>query len=441
MYSSIVKHIILPLTDYFLGLSISKELKTIQAVQWHSKEELKNLQLIKLKNILAHSGRNVPYYSEIFKNNGIQIEGNPLDEFKKIPFLTKKIIKNNLPDNILDNKRTIYTEEKTSGSSGHQGVYYLDKLAYSSVIAVQSLWWEWSGFRFGDKVLQTGMTLDRGFVKSLKDWLLRVNYTQAFSMDDKAIRENLLPFQRKTAYFMGYASSLYTYAQYAERKKIKNIKFESVVSWGDKMFPHYRKLIEKVFHTVVYDTYGAAEGLMIAAECEKHNYHIMTPHVLVEILDEDGQEVKEGEIGEIFVTSLTNYLMPLIRYKIGDLAVKARKDRVCSCGRKLPILEKIIGRDTDIIYSPKGKALIVHFFTGILEHMEEIKQFQVYQKSRGSKIEIKYRKSNGFDSAVLEKLKLDIYKKAEEEFPIIFTEVEKIPPSPSGKPQIIIRGY
>ena len=61
-------------------------------------------------------------------------------------------------------------------------------------------------------------------------------------------------------------------------------------------------------------------------------------------LDKDGQEVKEGEIGEIFVTSLTNYLMPLIRYKIGDLAVKARKDRVCSCGRKLPILEKIIGR-------------------------------------------------------------------------------------------------
>ena len=441
MYSSVVKHIVLPITDFFLGLAISKELRSLRSVQWYSKEDLINLQRIKLKNILLHSYKNIPYYSEIFKKNEIDPYGNPVNQLKKIPFLTKKLIKNNLPYNILDKKRTIYTTEKTSGSSGHQGVYYLDKTAYSNVIAVQSLWWEWSGFRFGDTVLQTGMTLDRGFVKFLKDLLLRVNYIQAFSIDDKTIRKNLLPCQGKNAYFMGYASSLYTYAQYADRKKIHNLKFESVISWGDKMFPHYRRLIEKVFHTEVYDTYGAAEGLMIAAECEKHNYHIATPHVLVEILDKDGQEVREGEIGEVFVTSLTNYLMPLIRYKVGDLAVKANESKVCSCGRNLPILEKIIGRDTDIIYSPKGKALIVHFFTGILEHVQEIKQFQVYQKYRGSEVEIRYRKNSDFTLSVLEEVRADMHKKAGENFPVIFSEVKKIDPSPSGKPQIVIRGY
>ena len=441
MYSSIVKHLISPLSDIILGLSINKELKSIRAIQWYSKEELINLQYSKLKNILSHSEKNIPYYSEIFKNIKFYANGDPLEELRKLPYLTKKIIKNNLPDKILDNKRRIYTKEKTSGSSGHQGVYYLDKLAYSKVIAIQSLWWEWSGFRFGDKVLQTGMTTKRGFIKSIKDWLLRVNYTQAFLMDEKTIKNNLLPLQNKKTYFMGYASSLYTYAQYAEKQNIHELEFEAVISWGDKMFSHYRSLIEKVFHTTVYDTYGAAEGLMIAAECENHTYHIMTPHVLVEILDKDGKEVEEGEIGEVFITSLTNYLMPLIRYKIGDLAMKSSANEECPCGRKLPMLEKIIGRDTDIVYTSKGKALIVHFFTGILEHVHEIKQFQVYQKNEGSEIEVKYRKGDHFHSAVLEVVKSEMYKKAKEEFPIVFTEVDKINPSPSGKPQIVVRGY
>ncbi len=440
MYSTIVKHLISPLSDIILGLSINKELKRIRSIQWYPKEELLNLQLLKLKNILSHSEKNIPYYSTIFKKNNYDNNGDTLKELKKIPFLTKTIIKKNLPSKILDKNSRIYAKEKTSGSSGHQGVYYLDKLAYSKVIAIQSLWWEWSGFRFGDRVLQTGMTTKRGFIKSIKDWLFRVNYTQAFLMDEKTVKNKLLPLVNKRAFFMGYASSLYTYARYAEKQNIRKVQFEAVVSWGDKMFPHYRSLIEKVFHTKVYDTYGAAEGLMIAAECENHIYHIMTPHVFVEILDKDGEEVKEGEIGEVFVTSLTNYLMPLIRYKIGDLAIKSSV-KECPCGRSLPILEKIIGRDTDIVYTSKGKALIVHFFTGILEHVHEIKQFQVYQKNKGSEIEIKYRKGDNFQSTVLEEIKSEMYKKAEEEFLIVFSEVDKIDPSPSGKPQIVIRGY
>ena len=91
MYSSIVKHVILPLSDFFLGLAISKELRSLRSVQWYSREDLINLQRVKLKKILSHSGRNIPYYSEIFKNNGIDPNENPVDQLEKIPFLTKKM--------------------------------------------------------------------------------------------------------------------------------------------------------------------------------------------------------------------------------------------------------------------------------------------------------------------------------------------------------------
>ena len=90
MYSSIVKHLISPLSDIILGLSINKELKSIRAIQWYSKEELINLQYSKLKNILSHSEKNIPYYSEIFKNIKFDANGDPLEELRKLPYLTKK---------------------------------------------------------------------------------------------------------------------------------------------------------------------------------------------------------------------------------------------------------------------------------------------------------------------------------------------------------------
>jgi len=236
---------------------------------------------------------------------------------------------------------------------------------------------------------------------------------------------------------MGYGSSLYAYAKYAQEKGINDITFKSAISWGDKMFPHYRKCIEEQFHTTVFDCYGACEGTMIAAECEYHNYHIMTPHVFIEILDNEGREVSPGEMGEIMVTRLDNFLMPLVRYRIGDLAVKADPQKECQCGRHLPLLEKIIGRDTDLVYTPKGKTLIVHFFTGILEHIEEIRQFQVVQHTIDD-IEIRVIPAENFTTDCFENIKREILSKANEKFNLRFSSVSKIDPSPSGKPQIVV---
>jgi len=442
MYPYIIKKIILPVSDRLLGLSVNNELKKNRYIQWCSQKELEIMQTNNLKNILLHSSKNVPYYKKIFTEHGLEINENIYRDFKNIPFLTKSLIKDNLPDNIIDKTIKIYSKDNTSGSSGHQCVFYHDRLAYSKHIAIQSLWWEWSGFRFGEKVLQTGMTTQRGIAKTIKDKIFQVNYTQAFLMDHRTIKKNLQHFRnKKNIYFMGYASSLFTYAQFADQSNIKDVRFNAVVSWGDKMFPHYRDLIERTFKTKVFDTYGAAEGLMIAAECEEHNYHIMTHHVLIEILDQNGQEVKDGEIGEVFVTRLDNYLMPLIRYRIGDLAVRSSQDKKCPCGRNFPMIEKIVGRDTDIVFTPRGKALIVHFFTGIFEHIPEIKQFQVVQNINGGDIEIRYIKANDFSFPILKKAQAKMYKKAGEEFPLFFNPVENIEPSPSGKPQIVMRNY
>ena len=255
------------------------------------------------------------------------------------------------------------------------------------------------------------------------------------------VEKNLSSFRnKKEVFFIGYPSSIFSYAKFAKELGLNDLSFKAIISLGDKMFPHYRNTIENTFNTEIFDTYGGAEGLMIAGECSEHKYHILSSHVHVEILDANGNTVPDGELGEVSVTSLDNFLMPLIRYKIGDLAVISKKIK-CKCGRSLPILDKIIGRDTDILFTPKLKVLVVHFFTGIFEHFPEIKQFQVRQLEKGGKIDIQYIKGINFSSVILEKVRSKIYDRAKEEFPLEFYEVPEIASSPSGKPQIVLRAY
>lgn len=225
-------------------------------------------------------------------------------------------------------------------------------------------------------------------------------------------------------------------AQYAKESGINDIHFEAAVSWGDKLFPHYKELIEKQFRTRVFDTYGCSEGLMIAGECAEGKMHIMTSQVYIEIVDEEGNEVPPGTLGRVLATRLDNFAMPLIRYYIGDLAIVADPEKRCGCGKPYPMLEKVIGRDTDIVKTRSGRSMIVHFFTGIFEFYPEIKQFRVIQRDLDS-MEIEYVKDTGFHNSILDKVTKDIENHLGETFPVKFSEVESIPDTPSGKPQII----
>jgi phenylacetate-CoA ligase len=178
---------------------------------------------------------------------------------------------------------------------------------------------------------------------------------------------------------------------------------------------------------------------MLGAQKDLEYLYIMDPYFIVELLDDEGNEVEDGEIGHVVVTSLVHKAMPLIRYKVGDLAIKLPanqypKERELG----LSLFQKIIGRETDIVETPLGKKLIVHSFTGVFEYYQEIKQFQVVQRNKELLI-IRYIGGANFRSAVLDKIKKQLDTLAEEELNIDFVMVNEILSSKSGKPQIVIK--
>ena len=432
-YNRLLENIILPVGDFILGTSFISELRKWRIISQLDETELHRLSLNNLRKLLVYATAHVPYYKEYSQKE----TSSPVDWLKEFPVVDKSYYNNNI-DYFLSAPKDKLIPNYSSGSSGVQGVVYMNKKEQSAAQAIQTLLWEWSGYYPGKPIVQTGITPDRGPVKSLKDRIFRTRYYNAFGLNNKQLSVLLHKQSGLRDYHLGgYASSLFLLAQTANENAISNVKFDAVISWGDKMFDHYRKEIEQTFGCKVYDTYGSTEGTVIAGQRELEYYYLITPHVWLELLDEKHMDVEDGQIGHVVVTRLDGYSMPLIRYKNGDLAVRLPRHKYPE-KRELafPLLEKIIGRDTDIVRTASGKFMIVHFFTGIFEHVPEIRQFRVIQRDLHS-IEIEYIPAKGFSELLLKKVSDNIRSYLKEDFPIIWKSVDVIPPTRSGKPQII----
>lgn len=436
MLGFFLEKFVLPFGDWYFKTEFMKTLKEYRKIPFRSKHELDALQKTRLNAIMKYAKENVPFYQKL----EFDLTGNALDDIKKFPIIHKSTLREvgkELVVGSLAGKDIIC--QKSSGSSGLQSEIFLTQREYLRGQAVQTSFWEWGGFRIGGKILQLGMSPKRSFMKRMKDIFLRTDYQLAYNISDEVVKKALLKNEKRNPdFFIGYASALYGYAQKAEQLGITGIKFKSVISLGDKMFPHYREKIEKVFHTKVFDTYGCTEGFMMASQCEMGNYHQISAQNYLELLDESGNPVPDGEPGFVVVTRLDAHKMPLIRFYLGDIAIRPKNPQPCACGRNFPLLEKIVGRDTDLVKTPSGKILIVHFFTGIWEYFQEIYQFRVIQHQL-DRFEIEYIPDpSTFKPEVLSRIHQIMNEKAGEVLQITFKQVDQIPATKSGKPQIIL---
>jgi phenylacetate-CoA ligase len=434
-YNSLLEKVLLPLGDFCLQTTFIKDLKQARKLLSMDKSSQEAYQKEQLSKVLHHAVQNVSHYRDLKINKN---SAKPLDFLKSFPVLEKADIKARYERFIADH----YIADKlikavSSGSSGEQTTVYFSKKERSVLQAIQILWWEVAGYKIGDPLLQTGITPERGMVKSIKDYLFRTTYIPAFNFDEKEISQILKKLEgREGLSLAGYASSLYVIAEIAEKHN-HNLKLKRAISWGDKLFDHYREKIKIVFGAETSETYACVEGLMMGAQMDISYMYLMSPFVYLELLDDDGNEVADGEIGHVVATSLLAYAMPLIRYKLGDLAVKLPKEEYPEKRKlALPLLKKVIGRDTDIVKTASGKRMIVHSFTGIFEHIPQIKQFRVVQESI-DEIRIEYIAGEGFSEEILKQVEKRIHEELKESFPVKFKAVDQIKPTASGKPQII----
>jgi phenylacetate-CoA ligase len=155
-------------------------------------------------------------------------------------------------------------------------------------------------------------------------------------------------------YIAGYPSSIHTLAEEALRLGRDDLRMAVVLANSEPLLPHQREVIGRAFQCPVRETYGMAENVASATECEAGSLHQWPEVGVTEVFD--GQcPVPPGTIGELVCTGLLNPGMPLIRYRVGDCGQVPREDESCACGRTLPLMTSIDGRTDDILWSRDGR--------------------------------------------------------------------------------------
>ena len=433
MHEKLIENVFMRFGDLLYNTDVIEQLKYWRKVSLLNEREINDLSESNLQRLLYYAVDSIPFYSNV------KISGNTdsVSMLADFPVMHKEDVKSNTDLLIKGDKRNLI-KYSSSGSSGIQGTVYMNKKEESVIRAIMLLWWEWAGYKLGKTTLQTGMTTDRGILKSLKDLILNIDYFSAFGLSDREILHLLKRYQSKKGCFLaGYPSSLNAIAEIAIKNSINDVNFDAAICWGDKLFEHYKKNIKHVFGTEVKEVYSSNEGFLVGAKKDLDYFYIMSPHVHVEIVDKNGMAVPDGQLGYVLLTRLDSFSMPLIRYYVGDLAIKLPREKYPDKREMhFPLLEKVIGRDTDIVYTTSGKYLIVHFFTGIFEYVPEIRQFRVIQRELSS-IEIEYIPAENFEYAIIQKVERIIKDKIKDDLRILWKQVDQIPPTPSGKPQLI----
>jgi phenylacetate-CoA ligase len=436
----ITEKIILPLSDIALGQSVSKHFKFLQKSQWWSESELKEYQNEKLRALIKHAYENVPYYTELFDSlNLTPSDINTTDDLVKLPILTKEIVRENFKNGKIIAKNIPTKKMILTGSSGSTGEplqYYITKDAYSMNIVSNLRGWYWMGYRLGDSYAKLSQNPRNSNTKKIQDKINNCYYLLVQQLTDENFSKIVKDIQNyKPKFVRGYPDPLLFLANYINKNNICLPSIFAVNTTGNILFPENRKIIENTFKCKVFDSYSCEGGANVF-ECETHKcYHSSMEYAITEIIS-NGHEVNSGEKGRVITTDLINYAVPFIRYDTQDYVTKSKEK--CSCGRNLLPIEKIDGRDSDILITPKGKYLIVHNFTGYFEWIDSVEQFQIRQD-----------KIDEFDiilivnSKYTHEIERKIFKYWEEyineNVKIEINVVDDIPLTKSGKRRFLIR--
>jgi phenylacetate-CoA ligase len=181
----------------------------------------------------------------------------------------------------------------------------------------------------------------------------------------------------------------------------------------------------------VTNRYGCEEVSLIACECERHaGLHVNAEGVYVELL-RDGEPVPPGEPGSVVVTDLTNRAMPILRYQVGDVAVWS--GRCCPCGRGLPLLERLEGREADYVLTPAGELISgISLTENFALHVPGVAQLQIIQETL-QRFRFRIVRGPDFGPGSLRRIGELVLERFGPGVGFEIEHVERIPQEPSGK--------
>lgn len=425
------------------GFNLPEMMKFVFENQYWSQDQIEAYQLNQLRLIIAHAFNKVPYYRHLMDSIGMEPgDFKQIADLQNFPILRKSdIIPNYKSFLASDFQNYKPMERSTGGTTGVPFKYNNDIYSWGLNWATKMRAFTWGGYRFGIDLiarLQGGSMIGKGnFNLKTNFWrFLQNNYTvPIMNMTDASMDYHVKQIiNQKISFLKGYPSSIYTLARYLENRKM-HINMKCVFTTAEMLHQYQRTLIEEVFNQKVLDVYGCGDGMAGASQCEVRNgYHSNVETCYMEIINNHQSIAQNGEEGEIIVTSLHDYAMPLIRYSPGDMAVNGSSK--CDCGRNLPVLDKIIGRTSDLLDLPNGR--VINGLSIPFEMWtEKIEKFQLVQEEEDLLV-LNIIPKGSFDATDEKKIIALLSFNAGEGIRIQINKVEQIEQTSAGKFKYVI---
>jgi phenylacetate-CoA ligase len=438
----IVRHFLYPLDLLRTGDSAElRYLREYEFSQYLPANEINDLALTRVKYLIQHAYKYCPYYRRKLEILGLHPSDiHTLHDISTLPILEKRDIQNHRDEMVAENwPQKDLKPNQTGGSTGTPVSFFLSRDREWSRAGATWRHNRWAGYDIGEKAaLVWGAPRDipqDSLKRRLRNLLLDRNlYLDTANITEAKLdsfHNALKKFRPKI--ILAYARSLTLLARFIKSRQYQAYQPHSIITSAEVLDSSDRILIEDVFGCPVFNRYGCREFAVVASECSEHQgLHVMAENLFIEVV-RGNQSVQQGEMGEILVTDLLNRAMPMIRYRIGDMAIQDNSP--CHCGRGLPRLRNVEGRITDFVVGSDGRLVSgVFLATYVVAHRPSLGQVQLWQHTPG---EVLYKIVRRADKIVgksdLEYLECETQRYLGNDTHIEYEFVDELPAESSGK--------
>jgi phenylacetate-CoA ligase len=417
---------------------LARAMRMLDATQWQRPEEIAALQFRKLLTLARHCQTYSPHFRARLQSAGLTAENlSSAEGFARLPILSRRQLQGatDLFCTQIPSAHLPTYDTRTSGSTGEPVL--IRRTAYSQLDWLSTTMREhlWHERNFFAPLCAVRANIFREM--RLESWgspaaLLRptgpalgIPITTNVARTAELIRdfapETLLIYPSALAGLMRHLK--------AHASTLPSIK--KILTIGETLSSELRTQAANSFRADVSDMYSSQEAGNIAMQCPASDlYHVMAENLIVEVLNEHGAPAAVGAAGRVVLTDLNNFATPLIRYDIGDYAEAGPQ---CSCGRGLPTLKRILGRERNLILMPDGSRHwpLVGFHK--FREIAPIVQYQLIQRDREN-IEVRLVVERALTKDEEDKLIVLIQTALGYPFALALQYfADRIPPGPNGK--------
>lgn len=349
--------------------------------QWWPPERLQALQLQQFAQLLRHAVTTVPYYRERFVRQAPSVVTS-WDRYRELPVSTRRYV------------QQADTDMHSAAPPPGHGVMVTTQSSGSTGSPLVTRGTAWTQLLWHALLLRDHLWHDRDLrgklaaIRSTTGETRLVNWgpaTAAFITGESVVRGLSVDIDEQLRwlalenpdYLLAYATNVQALAERSLQLGLALPRLKQARTYGEMLRPEARGVVRKAWGVEIADSYSSEELGYIALQCPEHeHYHVQAESLIVEVLDESGVPCDPGETGQIVVSTLHNFAMPLLRYASGDYAEVGES---CACGRGLPVLRRIVGRQRNMLVRPDGVRHWPSFPSETWREIAPVQQIQLTQ--------------------------------------------------------------